>query len=80
MNYVLRKVSYDDKDEIIEYINELYEYASLINGVGRLQDYVNSEKNDFDMWYKKLKRKKMKNLIRFVMFCADMILKRYMVW
>jgi len=54
MDYSFRKVVYDDKDMIIDYINEMYLYNSEINGVGRLQDFVNDKKNDFDGWFKKI--------------------------
>lgn len=55
MSYCLRKVIYDDKYLIIDYINEMYIYNSEINGVGRLQDYINSNINDFDGWFNKIK-------------------------
>ena len=38
--FYLEKVTYKRKEDIIEYIRELYKLGSRINGVGRLQDYV----------------------------------------
>lgn len=55
MNFILKKVEYRDKKEIIKYIKEMYKYNSAMNGFGRLQDFINEEKNDFDGWYNKIK-------------------------
>ena len=54
--FYLEKVTKIRKIEIIEYIKEFYENNSKINGVGRLQDYVTQEKEEFDKWYEKIKK------------------------
>lgn len=53
--FYLEKVTYKRKEDIIEYIRELYKLGSRINGVGRLQDYVTEDTEDFDAWFKKIK-------------------------
>lgn len=45
--FYLEKVTYKRKEDIIEYIRELYKFGSRINGVGRLQDYVTDDNEDF---------------------------------
>lgn len=52
--FYLEKVTLERKNEIINYIKEFYKYNSNINGVGRLQDFVNQEKEEFEMWFSKI--------------------------
>ena len=54
--FYLEKITKTRKTEIIEYIKEFYENNSQINGVGRLQDYVTKEKEEFDKWHEKIKK------------------------
>lgn len=52
--FYLEKVSANRKYEIMEYIREFYKYKCRINGVGRLQDYVTEQNEDFDEWINKI--------------------------
>ena len=54
--FYLEKVTPKRKNDIIEYIRELYKFGSIINGVGRLQDYVTEDNENFDDWFKKIKK------------------------
>lgn len=71
--FYLEKVTKERKSEIIEYIKELYEYNSEINGVGRLQDYVTQEKEEFDEWYEKIQKEENDELPKI---CYLLIRKR----
>ena len=53
--FTFEKVTSEKKEDIIEYILEFYKYNSMINGVGRLQDFINNEKNEFEVWFEKIK-------------------------
>lgn len=52
----LKEVMLNDKEIIIDYIREFYFYNSKINGVGRLQDYITLENENFIEWYNKIKK------------------------
>lgn len=54
--FYLRKITKEDKTIIIDYINELYIYNSRVNGVGRLQDYINKDIQNFELWFEKIKK------------------------
>lgn len=62
--FYLEKVTLNRKQEIIDYIKELYKYKSRINGVGRLQDFINQDQEDFEGWFDKIKKEEKAELPR----------------
>lgn len=72
--FYLEKVSANRRGEIIEYIREFYRYNSRINGVGRLQDYVTEENDNFDEWINKIESEEHGELPKFCYLfirCSD---------
>ncbi len=72
--FYLEKVSTNRKYEIIEYIREFYKYNSRINGVGRLQDFVTEEDENFDEWIRKIEDEESASLPKFCYLfirCSD---------
>ena len=60
--FYLEKVTQKRKNDIIEYIREFYKFGSRINGVGRLQDYVTEDNENFDDCFKKIEKEENEEL------------------
>lgn len=60
--FYFEEVTKKRKDDIIEYIREFYKYNSRINGVGRLQDYVTENNENFDKWFTAIKKEENEEL------------------
>lgn len=54
--FYLKRITKNDKNIIIDYIQEFYTHNSRINGVGRLQDYMNKDVQNFELWFEKIKK------------------------
>ena len=60
--FYLEEVTIERKTDIIEYIREFYQFGSQINGVGRLQDYVTEDTENFERWLTKIKEEEKEEL------------------
>ena len=48
--FYLEKPTIDKKKEILDYLFEMKKYNSRINGMGKLDKYMTSNKDNFDRW------------------------------
>ena len=54
-DFYIIKPSINNKEDIIDYLNEMKKYNSNINGIGKLDEYVNDNKDCFIEWLDYLK-------------------------
>lgn len=54
-DFYLEKPTLDKKKEILDYLLEMREYNSRINGLGELDEYMTGGEDNFDKWLKFLK-------------------------